>query len=71
MTFWEVVQEELDARGWSQMELVRRSGLQQSYVNRGLVPSRSFVPSIDKAVMIARAFDLPLQYFVDRMEVRS
>jgi transcriptional regulator with XRE-family HTH domain len=59
----DVVKQLREARGWTQAELARRLGLDQSQVNR-LESGKSRNPTQKTLEALARAFELPLPAFM-------
>lgn len=66
MEFSELVKAEMDKRGWSQAELARRSKQSRAYIHSILI-GESNNPKLDKAYMIAQAFDMTLQEMAERL----
>jgi DNA-binding Xre family transcriptional regulator len=46
-------------KGWTEMELSRRTGLAQSYINR--VKNSRVVPTVRTAIKICRALDVTVE----------
>ncbi|HYC57593.1 MAG TPA: helix-turn-helix transcriptional regulator [Candidatus Binatia bacterium] len=46
-------------KGWTEMELSRRTGLAQSYINR--VKNSRIVPTVRTAMLICRALEVPVE----------
>lgn len=46
-------------KGWTEMELSRRTGLAQSYINR--VKNSRIVPTVRTALKICRALEVPVE----------
>lgn len=66
MTYGEVVSYYLGALGISQSELARRIGTGRQTVN-SIIKNKGLRPTLDTAVAIANALDVPLQDMVDMM----
>lgn len=66
MTFGEVVLHYLNTLGVSQSELARRMGTGRQTVN-SIIKNKGLRPTLDTAVAIADALDVPLQDMVDMM----
>lgn len=66
MTFGEVTLYYLDKLGVSQSELARRVGTNRSTINC-IIKDERRSPTLDTALAIARALDVPLQEMVDMM----
>jgi transcriptional regulator with XRE-family HTH domain len=64
----DVVKQLREARGWTQAELARRLGLDQSQVNR-LESGKSRNPTQKTLEALARAFELPLPAFMTLLGV--
>lgn len=46
-------------KGWTEMELSRRTGLAQSYINR--IKNAHIVPTVRTAIRICRALEVPVE----------
>ena len=66
MTFGEVTLFYLDKLGVSQSELARRVGTNRSTINC-IIKDERRSPTLDTALSIANALDVPLQDMVDMM----
>ncbi len=66
MTFGEVTLFYLDKLGVSQSELARRVGTNRSTINC-IIKDERRSPTLDTALAIANALDVPLQEMVDMM----
>ena len=57
------IEEELDARGWSQADLAYILGMDVSQLNKLIKGSTSVTP--DTAVALGDAFDMPAEFFMN------
>lgn len=64
MTFGEMLLKLMDEKGINQAELARRSGMSKQNITE-LVKGRSKEPSFSKAVAIARALGVSVEYMAN------
>lgn len=55
----------LESRGWTQAELVRRTGISKQRISRWLTQPDRHRPTLEQAFTVARALGVPLDYLAD------